>query len=197
MLERYYECNNIDQVILINNNREKTPTFPKSKKLLYVEPHENIYVNPAWNLGVRAASNDNIIISNDDLMYDVNVYTNVLNAIIEKFQGLQNLGIIGMHEQNYSIEQTSNTIELKAHMGKPAWACLLTTHRSVWPIIPEQLKIYYGDDFLKKKLSNKIFDLVGLKVQTIMSSSADTKVDWVKRITEKDAEEWSKILING
>ena len=37
----------------------------------------------------------------------------------------------------------------------------------------------------------------GLKIQTKMSSSANTSVDWVKEITDNDLIEWHKILKNG
>jgi hypothetical protein len=39
--------------------------------------------------------------------------------------------------------------------------------------------------------------MTGLKIETKMSSSANTSVDWVKTVTDNDLIEWLKIINNG
>ena len=39
-----------------------------------------------------------------------------------------------------------------------------------------------------------ILELNGLAVETKMSSSADTSVEWVKQVTDNDLVEWMKFL---
>lgn len=192
MLDKYYECENVYEVILINNNREKTPNFKRHKKLLYIEPYENTFVYPAWNMGVRISNSDYIIIANDDVLFDVNTLINILVEVNKKYK-FEELGFIGMDFDNYTIETQPELIDIRTHQKKPAWACLFMFHRINWKPIPEQLKIYYGDDFIKLT-SNKIIDLCGFKIKTKMSASADTKIEWVKRITDQDNIEWNKLF---
>jgi hypothetical protein len=76
------------------------------------------------------------------------------------------------------------------------WACLIVFNKKNWTPIPEQLKIYYGDNFLLGS-GKQILDMTGLKIETKMSSSANTSVDWVKKVTDNDLIEWLKIINNG
>lgn len=193
MLEKYYECDNIGEVVLINNAKDKTPNFPKNKKLLYIEPHENIFVNPAWNMGVRVAKHINVIVSNDDIVYDVNFFTNVLNEFDKRVKPFVELGLIGMDFANYDLKENKDEVDLTGLKGNPGWACLFTFDKRNYIQIPEQLKIYYGDDFLKI-VCKPIYEFSGLKIKTKMSASADTQVDWVKRVTDNDKIEWQKLL---
>ena len=43
----------VHEVIIINNDKPKTPELPDSPKLRLVDFGGNIYVNPSWNRGVR------------------------------------------------------------------------------------------------------------------------------------------------
>jgi hypothetical protein len=76
------------------------------------------------------------------------------------------------------------------------WACLLAFNKKHWTPIPEQLKIWYGDNFLLA-LGKQAIDMIGLKIETKMSSSADTSVDWVKQVMDNDLIEWNKLLGNA
>lgn len=193
MLQRYYECDNIGEVILINNAKDKTPNFPKNKKLLYIEPDENIFVNPAWNMGVRAARHINVIVSNDDIIYDVNFFTNVLNEFDKRVKPFVELGLIGMDFANYDLKENKEEVDLTGLKGNPGWACLFAFDKRNYIQIPEQLKIYYGDDFLKI-VCKPVYEFNGLKVETKMSVSANTQIDWVKQVTDNDRIEWQKLL---
>lgn len=193
MLQKYYECDNIGEVVLINNAKDKTPNFPKNKKLLYIEPHENIFVNPAWNMGVRVARYINVIVSNDDIIYDVNFFTNVLNEFDKRVKPFVELGLIGMDFENYDLKENKEEVDLTRLKGNPAWACLFAFDKRNYIQIPEQLKIYYGDDFLKI-VCKPVYEFSGLKVKTKMSVSANTEIDWVKQVTDNDRIEWQKLL---
>jgi hypothetical protein len=196
LLESYYACDNIFEVILIDNDWKNKPEFPTHKKLTYVQPNENIYVNPAWNLGIKISKCDKVIISNDDVLYNINLFTDAILKLSTSFDK-GNFGFLGMDFQNYSLEEDKKELMLKKHQNGMAWACVLALHKYSWHHIPEQLKIYYGDDFIRRKNSVNLFELYGLKVKSKISSSADTSVDWVKSITDNDKIEWDRLLQNG
>jgi GT2 family glycosyltransferase len=193
LLNRYYNCNNVDEVILINNDKSNTPDFPKHKKLLYVEPNSNIFVNPAWNMGVRLAKNNSIIISNDDILYDVDMFTSVLFQLNDTVKKFEEVGLIGMDFENYSLKENKQEIDITGLKGNPGWACLFAFDKRRYVPIPETLKIYYGDDFLKI-VCKPVFEFSGMKVETKMSVSANTQIDWVKQVTDNDTLEWMKIV---
>jgi hypothetical protein len=164
-----------------------------------VEPQKNLFVNPSWNLGVRMSKSNNIIISNDDILFDVNYFINCLKNINENHVKFEDLGIVGMHSDNYKLESNSNNPIFQTHgmtKNEGGWACLIAFNKKNWTPIPEQLKIYYGDNFLLG-LGKQILDMQGLKIETKMSSSANTSVDWVKTVTDNDLIEWLKIINNG
>ena len=64
----------IHEVIIINNDKSKTPELPNSSKLRLVDYGGNIYVNPSWNRGVRLSNTENVVIINDDLIFDLRVF---------------------------------------------------------------------------------------------------------------------------
>lgn len=194
MLKQLYACEQIGEVILINNAKDKTPDFERHEKLLYVEPNENIFVNPAWNMGTRLAKYDYIINTQDDVLFDVNALTSFINHVELSGYNLKDLGFIGMHLDNFYMESTNThqfeLINLDPEKGG-GWACCLIYHKQNWKHIPENIKIWYGDDFLKI-FTRPILQIKGFPVETKMSSSASA--DSLKWVLDNDGIEWQKIL---
>jgi hypothetical protein len=199
LLVNFYNSDFIEEVILINNDNINTNKIPLNKKLIYVEPQKNLFVNPSWNMGVRLAKSNNIIIANDDILFDVNHFINCLIDVNSNHIKFEDLGFIGMHSDNYKLESNSDAPIFQSHgvvQSDGGWACLLAFNKKHWTPIPEQLKIWYGDNFLLA-LGKQAIDMIGLKIETKMSSSADTSVDWVKQVMDNDLIEWNKLLGNA
>jgi hypothetical protein len=199
LLINLYNCELIEEVILINNDNKNSKAIPLHDKLIYVEPQKNLFVNPSWNLGVRMAKSNNIIISNDDILFDVTYFINCLKNVDENHVKFEKLGFIGMHSDNYNLKENDKRPIFQQHgmvksMG--GWACLFAFNKINWIPIPEQLKIWCGDNFLLGS-GKQTIDMYGLKIETKMSSSADTLIEWVKEITDNDLIEWLKIINNG
>jgi len=108
---------------------------------------KNIYVNPAWNLGVNESRYDFINLLNDDMVYDLNV----LDKLKDRLK--PGSGLYGIISGDENLGQPKNTdcsidfIELYDcalhHFGQ----CMFI-HKADWePIIPG-LDINFGDDFL-------------------------------------------------
>ena len=67
MLPIYEKCDLVKEVIIIDNDPKLTPDLKPYSKILYYTNGENIYVNPAWNLGYTLSSNQ-VILANDDII---------------------------------------------------------------------------------------------------------------------------------
>jgi hypothetical protein len=191
LLQRYLDCNRVDEVILINNNKAETPQIPTHDKLKVVTPSNNIYVNPAWNLGIKMSSYDNITISNDDILFDVDEYYNILSQC----EMVLEIGFIGSHSENYELKETCEPIvewyDNQNNTG--GWGCLFSFKKKNWKDIPDRLKIWYGDNFIHAYTQN-IFQLRGFTMQTKMSTSSD--LDSVREVRDNDTIEWMKLINN-
>jgi GT2 family glycosyltransferase len=192
LLKKYSECDLVGEIILIDNASDlgKTINFDK---VLHIKEPTNIFVNPAWNKGVALSKFDNIVISNDDILYDVDYFLNHLKYAINV---IDTNGFIGMASDNYNLENNLESPYIDLYGSKPhtgGWACLFFFKKQKWVNIPDTIKIYYGDNFIHM-YGNPIYEFNGLSVKTKMSSSADTRIDWVKAITDNDTKEWNKLF---
>ncbi len=142
------EC--IKEIIIINNSmRNINFTSPKLKIL---EVEENIFVNPAWNLGIKHSTAEYCCLMNDDIMLCKNFCNNVLN-LLNPDMGV--VGILGdfvkyVDESSYANAIiATNNISLKAiyHLCY-SFGIAIFGHRNAFVHIPEELKVFYGDNYL-------------------------------------------------
>ena len=113
--------------------------------LTMVKQPENIFVNPAWNLGVEMAKNDIICLLNDDI--SINLET--LYANVSRFP---EYGMIGF-DANRNLTQSENADDEvweleKATCRSLGFGCMMIMPKSHYEPIPSDLKIYFGDDML-------------------------------------------------
>lgn len=172
MIDIYNRCDLIDDIIIIDNapNRRVKLT---SKKLNIVTKGSNIYVNPAWNWGVSLAKNDNIVIINDDLLFNENDFIKLLNqsAII-----LKDNMVIGPNENCFN--QMGLVIdELKiTEVNKPfnyGFGTCMIMKSSSYTIIPDDILIFHGDVIQHK--TNTTFLFSGIEIKTPMSVTLKTE----------------------
>lgn len=161
----------IDEVILIDNSNQFIEKYNKPlEKIKVITPETNLYVNPSWNLGVKEAKNDLICFLNDDIDFNFSVFDYIMSV-------KDQLGLIGQHKDSYSSsigiedEQTFNLVE--THSREWGWGCLVFGKKDNWIEIPDQLKIWCGDDFIFNKTSQKKFYIQGISIKTEMSTSSD------------------------
>jgi hypothetical protein len=186
LLERYSKSDYVGEIILIDNAPTKDIVMDK---LIHIKEETNTYVNPAWNKGVRLSKYDNITITNDDILFDVDEYF----YYMQQAHNVLELGYIGSHSHNYTITQSNNTeIELydnKTNTG--GWGCLFSFNKNNWKPIPNQLKIWYGDNWIHGT-NGLILQLKGIAIQTKMSTSSD--LDSVRDVRDNDTIEWMKLI---
>jgi hypothetical protein len=153
-------CEQVGEIILIDNAPKEPITLPKVKHIIC---QENIFVNPSWNIGVSLSSYENIAIINDDVNFDTSIF-----AILEP--QIKDIGVCGMMFENYSIKQTQ-PIKIFDLVERPyGWGCLMFLHKSNYNHIPEQIKIACGDDYLIK-FAYKATKLLGLQIESDISTT--------------------------
>lgn len=174
-VEEASECELVDEIIIIDNAPESNKKKVEEEKVRKVSRGKNIYVNRAWNLGVKISKNKKLCICNDDITFDLN---NTLKFINEK--NLKELGIVGCirmkhdKDENIEIEEIDNFIA-------SGFGVLMFIHKENFRKIPEYVKIWWGDYWLFKNAKKRhVIKNIGL------GGKYKTSVESFKYITEKD-----------
>lgn len=139
----------VGEIIIIDNSCKG---FPNSfHKVRVISPTQNLYVNPSWNLGVQEARFEYYALFNDDLMIAPNFCSDLYPLLSPKH------GIIGMHpkfvlptsKEDFGGSPTSNKPYLvKAKERVFCFGTIMIGHKSSYFPIPDEIKIFYGDDYL-------------------------------------------------
>lgn len=172
LLDRYQSCNLVDEIVIIDNQPESCDIdLSQFNKVKRFQQSENIYVNPAWNLGVSLSSNQDIIISNDDILYDV-------ETTLAYIDSLDNFVSIGAHAgsfygliEGYEDKNLDPYIH-DGHFVCKGWGCLMFVKKDKWIEIPNDLKIYFGDDWIAHKMKPAQSVWVKGGIETRMSTSS-------------------------
>jgi len=181
-------CEYVDEIIIIDNSYDGHQDT-KVEKIRFVSFGGNIYVNPAWNLGVKIAKNNCIAILNDDINFNPNIFEVITEDILNQF------GIIGMGEGNYkslNIEGGPILEVWQPGVNDWGWGCFIMLNKTDWIDIPDNIKIWYGDNFIKDVNPSPKACLRNFKVETEMSTTSDEK-EW-DDIKKKDYENFINYL---
>jgi hypothetical protein len=173
------ECEYVDEIIVIDNSYDGYQDT-KVEKIRFVSFGGNIYVNPAWNKGIELARNNQIALLNDDINFNPNIFEVITEDILNQF------GIIGMGEGNYkSLNIEGNpTLEVwKSGVNDWGWGCFIMLNKKDWIDIPDNIKIWYGDNIIKDVNPTPKACLRNFRVETEMSTTSDEK-EWDERKKE-------------
>lgn len=192
LLSDLNDCEYVDEIIVIDNSYDGHQDT-KVEKIRFVSFGGNIYVNPAWNKGIELAKNECIALCNDDINFDPNIF----GAITENT--LMYSGIVGMGEGNYKDridEEKGPYIDMwKPGINDWGWGCLILLKKSHWQPIPNEIKIWYGDNIIKDINPVTKGCLRNFRVETEMSTTSDEK-EW-DEVKKKDYEYFINYLRNG
>lgn len=182
MLHALEASEHIGEIIIVDNDTSKCPDLTSVSKLVYLPQKENIYVNPAWNLGVDTSSCDYVCILNDDISFDVEI---AFYAAIRNF----NMGhtLVGLHQLSYD-SLPAHKIASKYY----GFGCCIFIDKSDWKPIPDQLKIWFGDTWLIENLKSHGFIVVD--VETEMSTTSNIKE--LSTISLEDQKAWREISLS-
>jgi hypothetical protein len=191
LLRDLIDCEFVDEIILIDNAGKYFEYYEALDKVKLIQVEENIYVNPAWNKGIELARNNQIAILNDDINFNPNIFEVITNDILNQF------GIIGMGEGNYkSLNIDSDPIleVWQPGVNDWGWGCFIILNKKDWIDIPENIKIWYGDNFIKDVNPSPKSVLRNFKVETEMSTTSD-EAEW-DDIKKQDQINFIKYLRN-
>jgi len=160
------KCDAIGEIIIINNKPSKNVCTYKSNKIIEYQFSENIFVNPAWNFGVKHAKFNKICLLNDDVIVDELAFYYALFLLDNN-----EIGIIGASKTCFKQSDIYN-IEKILVRNRGFGTMLFLTKQNYNPI-PDDLKIWFGDDWLIKYYEGRVFRMKGPFIRTVMSSSSE------------------------
>jgi hypothetical protein len=134
-----------------------------------------------------------IALVNDDVNFDTNIFGVIDENVLNQF------GIVGMGEGNYK-EQIDETKGPYLDVWNPGvndwgWGCMILLDKKNWIDIPEDIKIWYGDNIIKDVNPSPKACLRNFKVETEMSTTSDEK-EW-DEVKKQDYENFISYLRNG
>ena len=149
----------VGEVIIINNVVERTPKHPvlSHSKVRVYNQDKNIFVNPAWNLGVSYASNDKICILSDDVLVDLRVFFEA-DKFVNKQIGTLAIGIHfdlyrAQNDQFELVNDVKNLVvdgdikikEFGPNVNMSGSGSLFFLDKENWVNIPNEFKVNWGD----------------------------------------------------
>jgi hypothetical protein len=182
MLPIYENSPFVGEIIVIDNDTQRTPTFKNFTKIVYLPQKENIYVNPAWNLGASLARYE-IILANDDILFNDNQFNKILNIISKS-----DYDIIGL-----SLSNDKKGLRLENLFDNPCpyqnYGSFMYIKKYVY--IPENFLVYAGDD-IQYLNSKKRGILIDTGVNTKRSETIK-KIN-IKDIAKKDRTQFVQMI---
>ena len=190
----------VGEILLINNDVTKTPTWFNRpwRKVKVFSPSSNIFVNPAFNLGIESAQSDKICLLQDDVMFDPNIF-GFLNDIVT-----EDRGCIGV-DAKYMITRFPHDLEIFPIQNltfKPmgdivfGYAFVMFLHRKNYIPIDEELKIHLGENWIcytheKKGKQPLVLENFPLTASNMSSTSTLTPFQSYFE-KERNAQQWIK-----
>lgn len=187
LLQSLNNSNYISQIILIENKVIDIDLH--FSKLQRYQQSENIFVNPAWNLGFLLSMNDKLLIINDDIHFDENLIKISLPHISPEN------GMIGIKTYNNEVTDKKDVIKIyDSILNLNYYGSLFFIHKKSYNMIPEKIKIFCGDLYLFYMSCKQNFLMTGFDYKNEGSQSSKDLV-FLPTILE-DIKEWETIKNN-
>lgn len=156
----------VQEVIIINN--AIAPLTWDSSKVHVLQQGENIFVNPAWNLGVKSAKGDYIAIVNDDVLFSDEVFYYAARLLRLPFVGMVGPDGAFMNRPGIAL---SHRIAGEGHIPLGMGVFMAMRRKDYLPI-PDTMKIWGGDDWLywTQRMPSRV--LLGGDFRTDMSTTS-------------------------
>lgn len=164
LVHMYCEHPLVGEVIIVNNAPEPLPFDHPKVRIL--QQTENIYVNPAWNLGVSEAREEFLIISSDDISLD----PRTIDFVARKL--LRPVGIIGMGRRVYTRRRSTAPRLFPSYVENVGFGALMFLPKDNYVPIPDDLLIWGGDNWLYHNQRHRNFSVAGIKLGTKSATTA-------------------------
>ena len=172
------EDKSVGEIIIIDNAHADFSY--DNEKVVTLRQEENIYVNPSWNLGIEESEYDKFIILNDDIIIPYNFISQLEYLLTE------DKGVVGIDKKSVikedsfkdeSVTFLDRKIALKP-LNDRTWGfgIVIAGHKKSYYKVPENIRIWYGDDFLFN-MNNHNYDhtyvIDNVPIFTKMSTTSD------------------------
>ena len=149
LLEMLERSPSVKEVIVIDNSPGKSFDHITTKIKAIQEPVD-MFVNPAWNEGVRRCHTDYYLLMNDDVICD----DNPIRLCAEMLED-DSVDVVISRTQEDSIGEymgrfVSDDVEfIKSPFDKQLLSgCFIMGRKQDWVPIPETIKVFYGDNWI-------------------------------------------------
>jgi len=177
LLSTLEQDKSVDEILLIDNSLQGLDYT--NSKLRTIIPNENMYVNPSWNFGVKEARNDIVALLNDD----ITITSDFCSRVAEEIN--PNMGCVGFnidnirvtHEIQQAIGGTKLCVEPSEYRGNH-WGIAIFFYKSSYLEIPNDLKIFCGDDWIfmqSKKYNRQNYQISGQDIYHYGSLTSASK----------------------
>ena len=130
------------ELIIIDNN-QGTFTDPDPRIKVFKMP-QNIFVNPAWNLGVNFSKNNRVCIINDDVNFNLPRFH---HFVLET--GVKAVCYNSTTWETTQDEEKWELIEYPTpNRRPPGIGQMMYLHKENWTELPYEMKLWYGDDII-------------------------------------------------
>lgn len=137
-------------------------------KITVITAEDNLYVSEPWNIGTAISKADIVCLLNDDTIPEKVVFDNVVEFIQNN---IETIGIVGINNNCYYRTHTSKDF-LHVTTRPLAFGCCMFFLRSKYVSIPNDIKVWFNDDFLfYKGIKGDHYSYVGAKVTGTLSAT--------------------------
>lgn len=173
LIEYLNSINEIAEIIIIDNEYSKSKNLDLFSKVIHIKNPENNFVSPSWNQGVGIAKYDKICILNDDVIIHKDIFILMDNFISE------NVGLVGLSSDVYeNCKDSMENLEIPKNIKlypisrrNFGYGCCMFIHKSNYKIIPNEMKIQYGDDYIFYSLDKINYVMDGFSIVGKISAS--------------------------
>lgn len=185
-IEEYLKSSLVREVIIIDNDPQSRLNIKSDNRIILLETESNIYVNPAWNLGVSISKTNNILLINDDIL--IRNFNSILYEILK-----HDFDLIGLNLSEINSGKGTIIKEKKDYMSH-GFGCFMFLKKEKYVKIPNELKVWYGDRFLFEK--NKNIGQISFDDCTIEISKTVGSSDTIRSIINQDRINYKKYRRN-
>lgn len=134
----------------------------EEEKVLLIENEKNNYVNPSWNQGMTYCYDGCTLFMNDDVFVNGEVIRQVSECMKDNALcsvDSINVGSASEYKTQFGIKGwgklTTNEKFSQSNNNKCGW--FFCVKNDLWEDIPEELKLFYGDDLIFDRVRAKGF----------------------------------------
>lgn len=172
----------IGELLMIDNDSTRTRDFIHPK-IRVLHRGSNMFVNPAWNLGVREAKYDQLCLMSDDIIFNPHLFEEMSAYVTEEagLFGMLSTCFVGA-SGSIDFDKRMTLRDCERKNGFPRYwrmfGTLMFLHREAYKPIPSEFKILQGDGWLYA-YNNRIRDktnkyIHGIDMLATLSTTSDS-----------------------